>query len=204
MDMISITVQKVQLTLAEICLGDCRCEAFSYRLTGEQLCFTKSALFNGIRTPDFPGSIFLKLPTSLETTEPNSTLIGTNPICGIHESEIVIGSPSMFDNNSKRPTWVYLYSFVSAIGAVEVLIFVLGWWFLFRGHGVPASPEDGYLALSSQFRKFNYAELRKVTKKFREELGRGASGAIYKGILADERVVAVKRLGDMYKGEEVF
>ena len=187
-----------------LCLGDCRCEAFSYRLTGEQLCFTKSTLFNGIRTPDFPGSIFLKLPGSLETTEPNSTLIGTNPICGIRESEIVIGSPSMFDNNSKRPTWVYLYSFVSAIGAVEVLIFVLGWWFLFRGHGVPASLEDGYLALSSQFRKFSYAELRKVTKKFKEELGRGASGAVYKGILADERVVAVKRLGDMYEGEEMF
>jgi hypothetical protein len=69
---------------------------------------------------------------------------------------------------------------------------------------VPASLEDGYLALSSQFRKFSYAELRKVTKKFKEELGRGASGAVYKGILADERVVAVKRLRDMYEGEEVF
>lgn len=69
---------------------------------------------------------------------------------------------------------------------------------------MPASLEDGYRALSSQFRKFSYAELRKVTKKFKEELGRGASGAVYKGILADERVVAVKRLGDMYEGEEVF
>jgi hypothetical protein len=105
--------------------------------------------------------------------------------------------------NSKMPTWVYLYWFVSAIGAVEILIFVLGWWFLFRGHGVSASLEDGYCVLSSQFRKFSYAELRKATKKFKEELGRGASGVVYKGTLADERVVAVKRLGDVYEGEEV-
>jgi hypothetical protein len=186
----------------KLCLEDCRCEAFSYRLT-ERLCFTKNALFNVIRTPSFPGSIYLKLPASLETTEPNS-LNGTNPICGIRGSEIVTGSPTVYVYNSKMPTWVYLYWFVSAIGAVEILIFVLGWWFLFRGHGASASLEDGYCALSSQFRKFSYTELRKATKKFKEELGRGASGVVYKGTLADERVVAVKRLGDVYEGEEVF
>lgn len=187
----------------KICLDDCLCEAFSYRLAGEGLCYTKSALFNGYKSPNFPGSIYLKLPASLETTEPNR-LNGTNPICGFNKSKIVIQSPSMYDTSAKRMRWVYFYWFVSAIGAIEVLFVVLGWWFLFR-NGVPDSVGDhGYRTIASQFRRFSYAELRKATGKFKEELGRGASGAVYKGVLADERVVAVKRLGDMYQGEEVF
>lgn len=46
----------------KFCLEDCQCEAFSYRLTGEGSCYTKSALFNGYKSPNFPGSIYLKLP----------------------------------------------------------------------------------------------------------------------------------------------
>ncbi|KAI5329143.1 hypothetical protein L3X38_028540 [Prunus dulcis] len=49
-----------------------------------------------------------------------------------------------------------------------------------------------------------YAELEKATKNFKEELGKGASGVVYKGVLADERVVAVKALADIYQAEEVF
>ncbi|KAB1200644.1 putative receptor protein kinase ZmPK1 [Morella rubra] len=187
----------------KLCVEDCRCEAFSYRLTGQGVCYTKGTLFNGYRSPGFPGSIYLKLPATLEITESNS-LNGANPTCTLQESKISIGSLSMYNNSSKNLRWVYLYWFVSVIGAIEVVLVLLSWSLLFRGKGVPTSMEDGYRLMASQFRKFSYAELRKVTKKFKEELGRGASGVVYKGVLADERVVAVKRLGDMYQGEEVF
>ncbi|KAG7964906.1 hypothetical protein I3843_09G195600 [Carya illinoinensis] len=187
----------------KLCLEDCRCEAFSYRLTGQGVCYTKSALFNGYRSPNFPGSIYLKLPANLETAEPNILTVAS-PMCKSRESKILIGSLSMYNNSSKRMIWVYLYWFVSAIAAVEVLLVVLGWFFLSGGHGVPSSLEDGYRVIASQFRKFSYAELGKATNKFKEELGRGASGAVYKGVLADERVVAVKRLEDMSQGEDVF
>ncbi|KAI9153042.1 hypothetical protein LWI28_004860 [Acer negundo] len=64
--------------------------------------------------------------------------------------------------------------------------------------------EDGYRVISSQFRRYSYAELKKAMENFKEEVGRGGSGAVYKGVLEDEREVAVKRLGDIYQGEEVF
>nr|GMD34162.1 putative receptor protein kinase ZmPK1 [Ipomoea batatas] len=90
------------------------------------------------------------------------------------------------------------------MGGIEALVVVLGWWALFSKHGIPASIENGYCMLSSQFRRFNYAELKKATKNFKVELGRGGSGAVYKGGLEDGRAVAVKRLGDEFQGEEQF
>ncbi|XVE97806.1 hypothetical protein REPUB_Repub03eG0050600 [Reevesia pubescens] len=117
----------------------------------------------------------------------------------------MIGFSSMYESETrgKRVRWVYLYSFASVIGAIEMFFVASGWWLLFRKHGVPAVEEEGYRVIS-QFRKFTYFELKKATKNFKEELGKGASGAVYKGFLADERVVAVKKLEDAYQIEEVF
>ncbi|XP_038719736.1 putative receptor protein kinase ZmPK1 [Tripterygium wilfordii] len=187
----------------ELCLKDCRCVAFSYRLT-ERHCYTKNALFNGCKSPNFEGSIYLRMPVSVETSESN-VLNEIGLKCPLAEPKIVVGSPDMYTSTDRRMRWHYLYSFVAALGGIEILFVIAGFWLHFgRRHGLPASGEDGYKLMSSQFRKFGHAELKKATKNFKEELGRGASGAVYKGILADERVVAVKRLEDSYQGVDVF
>ncbi|KAL8110610.1 G-type lectin S-receptor-like serine/threonine-protein kinase LECRK3 [Apium graveolens] len=55
-------------------------------------------------------------------------------------------------------------------------------------------------------RSFTYAELEKLTNGFQEEIGRGASGTIYKGTLEfNNKVVAVKRLEKtLEEGEKEF
>ncbi|KAL3528000.1 hypothetical protein ACH5RR_012656 [Cinchona calisaya] len=55
-------------------------------------------------------------------------------------------------------------------------------------------------------RAFTFAELEQATNDFREELGRGAFGAVYKGILPNsQKVVAVKKLEKMLEeGETEF
>ncbi|XP_019197720.1 PREDICTED: G-type lectin S-receptor-like serine/threonine-protein kinase LECRK3 [Ipomoea nil] len=55
-------------------------------------------------------------------------------------------------------------------------------------------------------RAFTYAELEKVTNDFKEELGRGAFGTVFKGVLAEcQKLVAVKRLEKVLEeGETEF
>ncbi|KAK9714170.1 hypothetical protein RND81_06G076300 [Saponaria officinalis] len=187
----------------QICLSDCQCLAFSYRLLGQGLCFTKSALFNGYRSVDFPGTLYLRVPNNSEPLD-HVILNGSKPECINDKGKLVL-LPGSYDLTNQRVRWVYPYSFVLAIGILEVIVLVAGWWFLFRKHGTSASMEDGYRAISSQFRSFSYSELRRATDKFKEVLGVGGFGSVYKGVLSDDdRVVAVKKLGDVVQGEEEF
>ncbi|RWR86144.1 putative receptor protein kinase ZmPK1 [Cinnamomum micranthum f. kanehirae] len=80
------------------CLKDCSCRAFQYRVG---FCYAKGALFNGRRTPNFPGTIYLKLPKSLEVQEP-SKLNESEPICNSSQGEVVIGSSEMFTNGGSK------------------------------------------------------------------------------------------------------
>lgn len=187
----------------EICLGDRRCQAFSYRLIGTGQCYAKSALFNGYSSPDFPGTIYLKVPETLQESDP-LILQSSNVICPNKVTEGSVSSPYLYRTPAKDMKWVYLYSFCSAIGALEVVFFALGWFFLFRKGGVPDSVEAGYQMIANHFRRFSHDELKKATKNFKEELGRGGSGAVYKGVLADGRAVAVKKLRDVVQAEQEF
>lgn len=64
--------------------------------------------------------------------------------------------------------------------------------------------EEGYKVMTSHFRRYSYRELAKATRQFKVELGRGRLGVVYKGVLEDERTVAVKMLENISQGKEEF
>ncbi|XP_058188054.1 G-type lectin S-receptor-like serine/threonine-protein kinase LECRK2 [Rhododendron vialii] len=68
--------------------------------------------------------------------------------------------------------------------------------------------EKGYIEFAGDIvlRTFTFAELEHLTNGFREELGRGASGTVYKGIIPyNQKVVAVKKLEKaLAEGERHF
>ncbi|KAL2554542.1 G-type lectin S-receptor-like serine/threonine-protein kinase [Forsythia ovata] len=178
----------------DMCLRDFRCLAFTYRILGQGFCYLKSALLNGYENPDFPASIYIKVPSSVQPPNP-SILYESRTMC-------VVGSLSMYDFTPKRVKWIYIYSFCAALGGLELMFIVLGWWFLFRKYRVPASVEAGYRMISSNFKRYTYAELKKATTNFKTELGRGGSGTVYIGVLSDGREVAVKKLGDVFQVQD--
>uniref|UniRef100_A0A0D9UWI5 non-specific serine/threonine protein kinase n=1 Tax=Leersia perrieri TaxID=77586 RepID=A0A0D9UWI5_9ORYZ len=59
----------------------------------------------------------------------------------------------------------------------------------------------GYNSLAPK--RYNYSELKKITGSFKDKLGQGGYGMVFKGILQDGRMVAVKLLtGTKGNGEE--
>nr|GEV32199.1 putative receptor protein kinase ZmPK1 [Tanacetum cinerariifolium] len=97
----------------DICLKDCRCEAFSYRLTGEGVCFAKSTLYNGYHYPQMLGTMYFKVPVGMESQKYASILTGSNTTCA--DIMVMIGSPFMYESDTNMVKLVYLNSFTSAI-----------------------------------------------------------------------------------------
>ncbi|KAL1805605.1 hypothetical protein ACET3Z_028673 [Daucus carota] len=180
----------------ELCLKSCKCLGFNYRLTGEGYCFTKRDLYNGVQIRTFPATSYVKVPVRLQIPDYPKLVFNTDFTCKSPEANVLLGTTSMYDTTEKKVKWAYLYSFAGAIGTIELLVFILCWWFLFRKQGLPDIVEDGYNLISSQFRAFTYKELKKATTNFKMELGRGGSGEVYSGVLADERAVAGIRLSN--------
>ncbi|KAK2999140.1 LOW QUALITY PROTEIN: hypothetical protein RJ639_024485 [Escallonia herrerae] len=85
------------------------------------------------------------------------------------------------------------------------MLFVgLGWWYVFRKHSHEVLVKIGYMVLAAGFKSFSFAELKRATRNYKEQIGKGGFGTVYKGILGGDRVVAVKRLEGILQGETEF
>ncbi|KAL3846233.1 hypothetical protein ACJIZ3_003636 [Penstemon smallii] len=68
-----------------------------------------------------------------------------------------------------------------------------------------SSTTSDYLQVAATgFRRFTYAELKKASRNFSEEIGRGGSSVVYKGKLSDDRIAAIKCLNEAKQGEAEF
>ncbi|CDP01260.1 unnamed protein product [Coffea canephora] len=156
----------------KICNESRKCKGFQYRFNKENGvydCYPKRAFRNGFISPTYSGMLHLKQPKAfaLATDQPAKI---SSLICSIR----------------------ILLWFVPALGLLEMICIVSVWFFLYRSRRT--SDKQPYVHLSTGFRKYSFSELKKATKNFGEEIGRGGSGIVYKGVLLDHRVAAVKRL----------
>uniref|UniRef100_A0ACD5VTE7 Uncharacterized protein n=1 Tax=Avena sativa TaxID=4498 RepID=A0ACD5VTE7_AVESA len=181
----------------KICLDICSCSAFTYK-TGSALCYTKAVLFNCFRSPNFPGDNYIKVPKNMDTSKQSG--LTCNPGIPV----VLQGSASMYGINDGNKSYTTYYVFAAILGAIVLLFIGTSWSFLYSKQNIPKSMEAGYRMVMSQFRMFTYRELREATGKFKEEIGRGASGIVYRGVFEDKRVVAVKKLTNISHSEEEF
>lgn len=62
----------------------------------------------------------------------------------------------------------------------------------------------GVRAVEGSLTAFGYRDLQSATKNFSEKLGEGGFGSVFKGVLPDSTVVAVKKLESIGQGEKQF
>ncbi|CAL9761177.1 unnamed protein product [Musa acuminata subsp. burmannicoides] len=166
----------------EECLTDCFC-ALAVFDAGSGSCWKKKIpLSNGRKASDVNRRGFLKIPTD-NTSQPFS---------------------STGEEKGKR-TWILLGSLFLGVSLCVLMISILlvtYWSFVHNKRLHKRQPSSSLPTLS--LRSFTYPELEEATDSFREVLGSGASGVVYKGFLKDEAGtrVAVKKLDKVSRETE--
>jgi predicted nucleic acid-binding Zn ribbon protein len=184
----------------DICSGDVSCQAAQFEAPNGD-CYLMAFFVNGKFTQGNRSDIYLKLPRNVKGEQASISSL-SNPTCGTKAQEVMLDSQQR--SNNTRRVWVYFYGFIIAVLVVEAVFISFGYWFIFKGEHVSSKVEENFKLISSQFRRYSYKELEKATSKFKDVLAMGGSGIVYKGLLDDQRVIAVKKLEDATLGEEEF
>ncbi|EEF38944.1 putative receptor protein kinase ZmPK1 [Ricinus communis] len=190
-----------------VCLQRCDCKGFQLKFIKHDYpsnipyCFAKSLLLNGHHSPSFEGDLYLKVP---KTSSSSSSSVAKFSLDCFQE--VVKQVDKVYTKSHENGSLKFVFWFAIIIGIIEFTVIFLVWYFLIRTHQHSGVVRAGYLQIATGFRKFSYSELKKATRGFREEIGRGAGGIVYKGILSDHRVAAIKRLiiNEADQGEAEF
>ncbi|XP_063948558.1 LEAF RUST 10 DISEASE-RESISTANCE LOCUS RECEPTOR-LIKE PROTEIN KINASE-like 2.1 isoform X2 [Daucus carota subsp. sativus] len=142
------------------------------------------------------------------------TYVGSNDLCLYPRQS---GLPYQQQSGSKKSKGLMIGAAVGVLGGTILLLSVLVIFccrkktkqgsFLFSKN-VSSFPKDVDAFIkqygSSIPRRFRYSTLKKVTNSFKDELGKGGYGTVYRGRLSDGRDVAVKVLNATKGNGEEF
>ncbi|XP_073004333.1 G-type lectin S-receptor-like serine/threonine-protein kinase At1g34300 [Typha latifolia] len=171
------------------CLSGPSCVASTARADGSGLCYIKISNFvSGYQSAALPSTSYVKVCLPAAPNPPSSALGETQ------------------QKLSRLHSWVVVVVVVVTVLGLVVLESGL-WWFFCRNspkYG-PSSAQYALLEYASGAPvQFSFRELQRSTKGFKEKLGAGGFGAVYRGVLANRTVVAVKQLEGIEQGEKQF
>ncbi|XP_057416530.1 G-type lectin S-receptor-like serine/threonine-protein kinase LECRK2 [Lotus japonicus] len=176
------------------CLADCSCWAALYQKNrckkhGLPLRYVKRT---GLDEP-VPPMAFLKVGNSSLT---NQKPISTQP------------APLIQSSSNKAVVHVIVVILIFTLFLCSMIAISSHYMYKIRVLSYKRLAETWNLGLNEEvaLRRFSYNELKRATNHFKEELGKGSFGAVYKGALyKGRRLIAVKRLEKLVEeGEREF
>ena len=188
----------------DLCLRLRNYEGFQYYSfdngKGFTSCYPKTLLLNGHRSPDFKGVAYLRLPKRYNFSYKNP--VEESSLDCSREGTIQLDRK--YVKNHEKGTVKFMLWFACGVGGLELTRIFVVCCLLIKTRKSSCAVEQGYALAATRFKKFTYSELKKPTKGFTKEIGGGAWGAVYKGVLSDNRVAAIKHLNEANQGEDVF
>ncbi|KAH9295819.1 hypothetical protein KI387_039407 [Taxus chinensis] len=186
------------------CMDDCECLGFNYR-RGSGRCFPKSLLFSGRHSAGANYQMFIKVAAD-DSSVANVSSLMNSPDSKKCSREFNISASQILPRSRKRSQLILpMVSVVSVIGLAEIVCVALGWWYIYRHDDDALFNRGGYFAIPSEFKRFSFSDLRRATDNFKDVIGKGGFGTVYKGtLLPGNKMVAVKRLEGVFQGEEEF
>ncbi|XP_074575870.1 G-type lectin S-receptor-like serine/threonine-protein kinase At1g34300 [Curcuma longa] len=170
------------------CLSGGSCVASTALADGSGFCYLKVSNFvSGYRSTALPSTSYVKVCAP----------VLPNPVSAPTE---------IHSESSKLRAWLVAVLILATICCLILLEW--GLWWLFCRNNAKYGPSSAQYALleyaSGAPVQFSFRELQRSTKKFKDKLGEGGFGAVYKGVLANRTPVAVKQLEGIEQGEKQF
>lgn len=168
------------------CLVDTRCKASSSMADGTGVCYMKRSEFiSGYHSPILTSTSYVKV---CDPAMPNS--------------------PISSRNDERKPAAALIIAVIALASTLLIVILVGGYLWLSNRR----KPSYESLASDSSFSdyasgvpvQFSYKKLHQETKGFKEKLGEGGFGSVYRAVLSNKTVVAVKQLEGIGQGEKQF
>lgn len=177
------------------CSGNClsgsdACYASTSLSDGTGQCYQKPSgnLVSGYHSPALPSTSFVKVCPPVAQNPPPSS------------------GGTVKEKSSKVPAWVVVVVILGTL--IALVAFEAGlWMWCCRNNARFGALSAQYALLeyaSGAPVQFSYKDLQRATKGFKEKLGAGGFGAVYRGILVNKTVVAVKQLEGIEQGEKQF
>ncbi|CAN0928281.1 G-type lectin S-receptor-like serine/threonine-protein kinase At1g34300 [Linum grandiflorum] len=171
-----------------ICLQSGSCLASTSLADGSGLCYLKTSDFvSGYKNPSLPSTSYVKV-CGPEQPNPDPEMAALSERKGL-----------------KLKGWKVAVIVFAAIFGLVLAEAGLYWWCCRNKKFGSLSAQYALLEYASGAPvQFSYKELHRSTNGFKEKLGEGGFGAVYRGVLANKTVVAVKQLEGIEQGEKQF
>jgi hypothetical protein len=162
----------------QLCLDDCFCAAAIYERNGSYCWMKKYPLSNGRKGIDITRIALLKVPKGNVTSKKDKSTL-------VLVLALLLGSSTFLN--------------ILLLVAVSAALFYL--------YHIKLNWARNATTSATNMRSYTYEELHKATGGFKQTLGRGAFGTVYKGVVASDpkRFVAIKKLEKVAgEGEKEF